>query len=100
MFAIEGVALRRAVERIVERGERNVRVARPFRAFEEELGAAGAAELAARSRRRFVHAELIGAGGELDLRRLEPDPGDERGAVRAAATLAMAVRDEARRKAR
>ena len=47
-----------------------------------------------------MRGDEIGARGDRHLRRREADPRHERGAVRAPAALAVAVRDEARRKAR
>ena len=64
VLPVERVPLRRTIDRIVERGERRVRLARPFAPFEKELRAACTAELPERPRRRFVCGEIVRAGGD------------------------------------
>ena len=77
-----------------------MRLARPALRLEEQLSAADAAELALRARRGFVAGQILSAGFDVDLLRLEPDPRHKTGAVGAAAAFAMAVTAEARRETR
>src|SRR4051812_6237726 len=98
----ERIDVRQAIDRRHEEREGQVRLARPAfaRGLEREARAAAAAEAPHGSRRGFVVPHLAFAARIAHLGILEANPRDDARGVRSPATVAIAVRDESRRKPR
>ena len=98
MLVEERVALRNAIDGLVERREHDVRFSGPLVRLEKELGATDAAKRSPRVGGRLVSHEIVGTLDNRDLRRKEADPGDERSRMRSPAALAVTVSTKPGRK--